>query len=183
MDKKVKTLLKDLEKTQKKFWNIDPQTGLFLKLLIEDRKYKSILEIGTSNGYSAIWMASALKSINGKIHTIESNKKIRYPLATKNIKKSGLSKYINSILGHAPEDIPKTPKMFDMAFFDATKYEHVEYFKTIKNRIKKGGCIITDNMASHEDQLSNYENTIKKTPGWKSYRINIGTGLLVSLKD
>jgi len=182
MYKTTKTLLKDLEKTQKEFWNIGPETGVFLNLFIKERKYKTALEIGTSNAYSSIWIAEALKQNNGKLHTIESNKKTRYPLALKNIKRSGLSKYINPILGHAPEDIPKTPKLFDIAFFDATKHEHLSYFETLKNRIKKGGCIITDNINSHKKDLEKYTKALKSQKNWKSYKIDIGTGLLVSIK-
>ena len=182
MDKKIKKLLKDLEETSKKFWNISPETGLFLNLFIKDRKYKSIIEVGTSNAYSAIWIAEALKQNKGKLHSIESNKKTRYPLALANVKKSGLSKYINLILGHAPEDIPKTPRSFDMAFFDATKYEHLSYFEILKNRINEGGCIITDNINSHEKELGPYIKNISSLKSWRSYRLNIGTGLLISIK-
>ncbi len=183
MDKKIETLLKNLEKTSKKYWNISPETGLFLNLFIKDRKYKSIIEIGTSNAYSAIWIAEALKQNNGKLHTIESNKKTRYPLALTTIKKSGLSRHINLILGHAPEDIPKTPRSFDMAFFDATKYEHLSYFEILKNRINEGGCIVTDNINSHEKELKTYIKTLESLKSWKSYRLNIGTGLLLSIKQ
>ena len=182
MDKKIKTLLKNLEKTSKKFWNISPETGLFLNLFIKDRKYKSIIEIGTSNAYSAIWIAEALKQNSGKLHTIESNKKTRYPLALANIKKSGLSKYINLILGHAPEAIPKTPRFFDMAFFDATKHEHLSYFEVLKSHINKGGCIITDNINSHEKELSEYIKKLNSTQNWSNHKLDIGTGLLISVK-
>ena len=183
MDKKTKELLKELEKSRKVFWNISSETGLFLNLFIKSRKYKTILEIGSSNAYSGIWIADALKDKKGKLHSIESNKKQRYPAALKNIKKSGLSKYINLILGHAPEDIPEQPKFFDMAFFDATKHEHLSYFEALKDRIKKGGCIITDNITSHEKQLEKYLKTVKSTALWKSYKIDVGTGLLISIKS
>ena len=112
---------------------------------------------------------------------MESNKKIRYPLAKENFKKSGL-KNISLILGHAPEDIPTTPKKFDFAFFDATKHEHQDYFEILKNRIKKGGLIITDNVHSHKKALHSYQKTLKSLKPWESTFLNIGTGLLLSRK-
>ncbi len=181
MNKKIRSLLKELEQTREKFWNINPETGAFLNLLIKNRNYKTVLEIGTSNGYSGIWLAEALQHTGGKLHTIESNIKKRYPLAEKNFKKSGLTKYIHQILGHAPEAIPKTPKFFDLAFFDATKYEHIEYFNTLKKRIKPGGMIITDNIHSHPKELATYIKTLQKTPHWHSVELHLGTGLLLSL--
>jgi predicted O-methyltransferase YrrM len=180
--KKIADLLKALEPTQKTYFNISPETGKFLNLLIRERKYKTILEIGASNGYSGIWIAEALSHIDGQLHTIESNEKKRYPLAKENFKLSGLSKYITLILGHAPEDLPNSPKTFDMAFFDATKHEHLSYFKIIGPRIKKGGMIITDNIVSHKDELKSYQNHIQKNPSWNSHIVHVGTGLLISIK-
>ncbi len=176
----MQKLLRALEKTRHTFWNITPETGLFLNILIKDRKYKTILEIGTSNGYSAIWIANALKETNGHLYTIESNLKKRFPLAQANIEKSGLKKLITQILGHAPEAIPKTPKKFDMIFFDATKHEHLSYFDILKNRINKGGLIITDNILSHKKELTPYTKALSKNKNFHSEILDIGTGLMLS---
>lgn len=170
-----------MQKPKQKFWNISVQTGQFLNLLIKDRKYKTVLEIGTSNGYSGLHLGKALKQTGGHLYTMESHKE-RYELACQNFKKSGLNNYITAILGHAPEKIPEAPRRFDMAFFDATKYEHLSYFETVKNRIKKGGVIVTDNINSHHKELANYIKTVKVSKNWISHELNIGTGLLISIK-
>lgn len=181
MDPRLKNLLKSLEKYSKDFWNINKNTGAFLNLLIKDRNIKIALEIGTSNGYSGIWLAEALSHTNGHLYTIESHKD-RHLLAWKNFKKSKLNNFISPILGHAPETIPIYPKYFDLAFFDATKYEHVNYFHALKNRIKKGGLIITDNINSHKKDLLPYIKTVSRSKNWLSIKLDIGTGLLISLK-
>lgn len=181
MNKKISFLLKSLEKTSDKFWNISPQVGQFLNLLIKDRKYKTVLEIGTSNGYSGIWLAEAIKTTRGHLYTIES-KKERFILAKENFKKAGLSRYITQILGHAPEDIAVKPRFFDIAFFDATKYEHPLYFSAISSRLKKGGMIITDNIISHKKELLPYLNLLQKSKNWESVELNIGNGLMVSYR-
>lgn len=175
-------ILKELEKSASQFWNINRATGLFLNLLIKDQKYKTILEIGSSNGYSGIWLADALSTTAGHLYTIESNKKIRYPLAVENFKKSGLNKFVTPILGHAPEDLPKTPKKFDLIFLDATKYEHESYFHALKARIKKGGIIITDNYLSHKKELTPYLKLVQKSPEFKTTILGLGTGIILSIK-
>lgn len=182
MKKQILQLLKSLELTGKTYWNISPATGRFLNLLIKERKYKVVLEIGSSNGYSGIWLAEALSLTQGRLHTMESHKKDRFSLGAENFKKSGLKKHITHILGHAPEDIPKKPKNFDMIFLDATKEEYVEYFAAIKNRLKKGGMIIADNLYSHPKALKDFVKAIKSEPGWKVFQINLGTGLLVGIR-
>lgn len=177
-------LLKSLEKTADKYWNISRETGLFLNLLMRDRKYKTALEIGTSIGYSALHLAEALSQNKGRLYTIESNSKDRYPLAKITFEKAaklGLEN-ITLIPGHAPEDLPKIPKKFDFAFFDATKNEHLSYFKALSPRIKKGGMIITDNIVSHKKELAAYLKHVKEQKTWHSEEIHIGTGLLVSTK-
>ncbi|PKL36448.1 hypothetical protein CVV38_00895 [Candidatus Peregrinibacteria bacterium HGW-Peregrinibacteria-1] len=181
MQQNIKDLLQELESTRETYWNIPPETGRYLNKLIKDRKYKHILEIGTSNGYSAIWIAEALMHNNGTLYTIESHKKLRFNLAKENIARSGLTNIIQ-ILGHAPEDIPLTPKYFDMAFFDATKKEHLNFFKTIENRINLNGMIITDNILSHQEVLTPYIEHLKSLPSWKSQIYPLGTGIMVSEK-
>lgn len=181
MEKSITKLLNKLAKTREKFWNISPETGAFLNTLIRTEKIKTILEIGSSNGYSGIWLAEALSHNKGHLYTIESHKKERYGLALKNFQESGLTN-ITPILGHAPEDLPLTPKKFDLIFLDATKYEHLSYFEALKDRLKIGGLIITDNAISHEKDLKSYKAAVKNLSNWHSNLLNIGTGLFISQK-
>jgi len=182
MNKKILSVLAELEKTRTKFWNISPETGLFLNQLIRFQKIKTILEIGTSNGYSGIWLAEALMETGGHLHTIESNFKKRFDLGTSNFKKAGVSDVITQIKGHAPEAIPSTPKTLDLAFFDATKHEHLEYFHVLENRINKNGMIITDNAISHKKELAPYTKHLQKQKNWSSKLLGVGTGLFISTK-
>lgn len=186
MHPNIQNLLNTLALTRETFWNIHEETGKFLNLLIISQKYKTVLEIGTSNGYSGIWLAEALSHTKGRLYTIESNFKKRFPLATENFKKSGLSKYITQILGHAPEAIPSRtagPKNFDLAFFDATKCEHILYWNTLKNRINKGGAVIADNMISHQKDLKDFMKEVQKDKTFTSVILPLGTGLLVAVKN
>jgi predicted O-methyltransferase YrrM len=184
MNPKIKPLLRELAKTRHLFWNITPETGLFLNQLIRTINAKKVLEIGTSNGYSAIWMAEALQDTGGHLYTIESHKKHRHKEAQKNFAKAGkaISNRITLILGHAPEVIPSSPSTFDLIFLDATKYEHEDYLKAILPRTHKGSIIITDNALSHKKDLKPYRKAANKHPKLQTSLLNIGTGLLISIK-
>lgn len=183
MQEKTKTTLLELEKTASKYWNITREVGQFLNLLIKDRKYKKVLEIGTSTGYSALWIAEALSHNKGHLYTIESHQKERAKLAKENFKKSGLAAHITLIEGHAPEAIPSSPKHFDLIFLDATKYEYPQYFAVLKNRLKKGGMIIADNAESHKKELKEYRKLLENSPNFENFHLKIGSGLMVSIKD
>jgi len=206
MNKRISILLSSLEKTRSTFWNISKETGLFLNQLIRTNNIKTVLEIGTSNGYSGIWLAEAL-SQNAKLaklnrrnasrsttitpktcpttfhlYTIESHKKLRFHLATENFAKANLTHHITQILGHAPDVIPKKPKHFDLIFLDATKYEHIDYLKAILPRTRKGSIIITDNALSHKKELAPYFKKVRSTKSLKTFLLPLGSGLLISVK-
>lgn len=172
----------ELEKTSSVYWNISRDTAIFINSIIKESGYKTVFEIGTSTGYSGLWIAEALSHNKGHLYTMESHAKGRYTLGQENFAKSGLQKYITHILGHAPEDIPENPKKIDLLFLDATKEEYVEHFDALKDRINKGGMIIADNLYSHPIPLKPFVDKIKNTPGWKVYEITMGTGLLVGIK-
>lgn len=182
MKKHVAALLKLLEKDRDKYWNIDPKLGRLLFEIIFDRSYKTVLEIGTSNGYSALWMASALAKNNGRLYTIESHFRERFHLATENFYKAGLQKNIIQILGHAPEVIPKIPRKFDLIFLDATKAEYPLYFNAVKNRLKKGGLLISDNIQSHAKELLPFRKLLARDHRFISTEVSVGGGSLFSFK-
>ena len=194
MNKRIKALLTELKKNSHVFWNISPETGLFLNQLIRLTNAKTILEIGTSNGVSGIWMAEALahrasshalpSHTKGHLYTIESHKRLRYREATKNFAASGLAPYVTQILGHAPEAIPphpEAPRTFDLIFLDATKYEHKDYLKAILPRTHKNSIIITDNALSHKKELAPYVKTVRRLKNFKTFLLPVGTGLLISI--
>ena len=75
-DDTTENVLSELEKTQKQFWNIARVTAEFLYTLIRAEKSKNVLEVGTSNGYSGIWLGKAVKENGGHLTTIEFYDKI-----------------------------------------------------------------------------------------------------------
>lgn len=165
-------------------WIVGPETGRMLHWLVRVLAPETILEIGTSVGYSALWMASALEqNQKGQLWTVESHAE-RYARAQKNIDEAGLRGRIHSVKGHAPEIFQTEecfPKKVDLAFFDATKMEHAAYFEAIYPRLKKGGFLVVDNVLSHrEGEMEAFITALHQDPRLKVVEISVGDGLLIA---
>lgn len=185
MHAKITTVLEKIEKdiaaSENATWNISRETGIFLNTLVRIKKPKRILEIGTSTGYSGIWLAEPLLTLKGELVTIESHDE-RFAIAAEHFKKAGLENVVKQIKGHAPEIFPEIDGNFDMMFFDATKTEHTSYFAACESRLETNGIIVTDNIISHKDELAGYISMVQKKHNFQNSILPIGTGLMISLK-
>jgi len=159
------------------FWIISHDTGEFLNDLIIKNNFKRVLEVGTSIGYSGIWMAEALTHTKGKLYTIESHE-VRFKTAENNFSEAGLTAYIQQLKGHAPD--VAIPDMFDLLFLDATKVEYVSYITAFLFHMKKGGIIVADNALTHEKELAKYKEYIFSSPQLENKLLKIGNGLYFS---
>ena len=183
---KTLNLLSELDKTREDFWNVDNGSANFLSILIKINNSKNALEIGTSNGYSTIWLANALKTTGGKLTTIEFWDN-RLNVAIENFKKAGVENIIESRLGQAVmilEEMAysKNPPLFDFVFIDANKSEYIKYFKLIHPINKKGGIIAADNILSHYKKVEPYVIEITNHKEYQSQLIPMDTGIMVSYK-
>lgn len=173
------------ENEQDSVWIVGPKTGHLLYWLIRVVAPESIVEIGTSVGYSALWMASALEE-NGKgqLWTIESHEQ-RFERAESNFKEAGLTDRILLLKGHAPEIFfdksAPLPEHIDFAFFDATKKDHNEYFDAVYPRMSSGGLIVVDNVLSHRfGQMQDFIDLLHNDSRLKVVEIPVGDGLLIA---
>ena len=118
--------------------------GRLLSLLSKIISPKSVLEIGTYTGYSALCIAEGLDK-NGIIDTIDINEELQ-EIQNKYFKKSGFEKQINQHVGNALDIIPKIDKCFDLVFLDADKENYPEYYDLVIDKIVSGGILIADNV-------------------------------------
>ncbi len=116
----------------------------FLRVLIEIKKPKRILELGTAIGYSAILMANTM-SENCRITTIENYDK-RIPIAKDNFKRAGVEKKVELLEGDALEILQKINEPYDVVFMDAAKAQYLVYLKEIMRLLPVGGILIADNV-------------------------------------
>ncbi len=127
-------------------WNIPEVDGKVLYDLIIQNNYKKAVDIGTSTGHSAIWMAWALSKTGGKLITIETHEG-RYKEALANFKEAGLTEYIDARLADAHELVKKLEGPFDFVFSDADKEWYKNYFVALAPKLEVGGCFTAHNVS------------------------------------
>jgi predicted O-methyltransferase YrrM len=171
IDKKVKTFLEEHSSNWRDM-NVPITDGKVLYDIIVKNGYTNAVEIGTSTGHSAIWIAWALSKTGGKLITIEIDK-TRYLEAKGNFKKAGLSKYIDARLADAHKLVPELPGKYDFVFSDADKYWYKNYFVDMDPKLKVGGCFTAHNVlmrsrgitefVEYIENLKNYTTTIDES--------------------
>ena len=159
--------------------------GRFLSFLSKISKPKSVIEIGTYTGYSALCIAEGLDP-NGVIHTIDNNEELTY-IQNKYFEKSNYRSNIKQYTDDAIEILPKLNITFDFAFIDADKINYINYFEIIIKKMKKGGLIVSDNVlwsgkVLEENSQDEETEMLKKFNSMlkKDKRI---TNLIVPLRD
>lgn len=151
LDEKVELFLEKM-KNRWHDWNVSAQDGEILYNLVLQNQYKRALELGTSTGHSAIWIAWALSKTGGKLITIEIDEG-RYRKALSNFEEAGLNEYIDARNADAHPLVNDLPGTFDFVFIDADKDWYVNYAKALIPKIEPGGCIAAHNV---EDRSSAY---------------------------
>ena len=117
--------------------------GQVLTMLTKMIRPKSILELGTFTGYSAICLAKGLPE-DGKLITIEVDDELE-SLAANYFEKAGVAHLIEQKIGAATELIPSLDQSFDLVFIDADKREYVEYYQLLIEKMQAGAYLIADN--------------------------------------
>jgi len=160
--------------------------GRFLSLLSKISKPKSVIEIGTYTGYSALCIAEGLQP-NGIIHTIDNNEELTY-IQNKYFEKSNYRSNIKQYTGDAIKILPKLKITFDFAFIDADKINYINYFEMIMKKMKKGGLIISDNVLWSGKVLEEKNSQDEETEMLKKFNSMLKkdkriTNLIVPLRD
>lgn len=182
MNKELIETLEKLEKTADDFWNVSHQTGNFMNMLVKVMKAKNVLEIGTSNGYSGLWFAQALKQTGGHLTTIEFWEK-RQCLARANFDYCGFRDVVTFKIGDATEVINNEIEgEFDIVFIDANKSEYLKYFEAVHPLLKKGGVILADNITSHAKKVQPFVDAISNHEEYQAQILDLPDGLLMAYK-
>ena len=172
---KADKILKDIEKVAQQQPRtlpiIGPQKGAVLERFVKEKQPRTILEIGTLVGYSAILMARNLKK--GKIISIEINKK-NADAAKLNIKNSGLPDKIEIINGDALEVIPTLDGPFDLVFIDANKEDYLKYLKAAEPKMAKDAVVVADNTGMFKDRVKDFLEYVRKSGKYKSEMHDFG---------
>ena len=188
----IENKLNELEfaKNHNKYWNITKEQGDFLSKIILEENPKNILEIGTSNGYSTLYLAKNLNEIS-HITTIEVNTE-RFEISKKNFEDCNLNQNITQIKGEITEILNSeildniTNNMnnskFDFIFLDAMQREYLNIIKQLEEKrlLTNNAIIIADNVLSHGN-MSEFKEYMNKNYK-KTSIIDLGGGFLIAKK-
>lgn len=162
--------------------NVPPRDGRLLQMLVRMSGAKNVLEIGTSNGVSAIWMALGLKQTGGRLTTLEIDP-VRAGLARENFTKAGLQDRIELIEGDALEILKTLTGIYDLVFIDAAKRDYKDYLDLIYSRIAKGGIIVAHNAVQSASSMRDYLDHVQNHPELDTVILTTGNdGVALSYK-
>ena len=181
-EKKILGVLKDMYQNQRRgMMNVPQEDGRLLRLLTEAIGARHVVEIGTSNGYSAIWLCLALRSTGGRLVTFEIDP-YRASLARKNFKSAGVEKIITLIEGDAHKEVLKLKEPIDILFLDADKAGYIDYLNKLLPLVRPGGLILAHNM-NYPRPHPEYTKAITSNPNLESIFLNMhAAGIGVTLK-
>jgi caffeoyl-CoA O-methyltransferase len=167
LDEKVRTFLENRKGTWHD-WNIPYSDGKVLYDLVLNNKFKKAIEIGTSTGLSAIWIAWALSKTGGNLITIEIDEG-RHKKALANFKEAGLSEYIDARLADAHDLVKELKGPFDFVFSDADKDWYKNYFISLAPKLEVGGCFTAHNASNTGmEGIREFMDYVKSLPNFKT---------------
>lgn len=179
-EKRALEVLDDIARRQS-YYNVTREDGRLLRVFSESIGAKRVIEIGTSTGYSGIWLALAMRATGGKVVTYEIDKS-RADTAAANFKRAGVDSRIEIVLGDAHAEVPKIQGPVDLVFIDADKEGYLLYLRSLLPKLRPGGLVIADNMQVPAPD-PRYVEAVTSDPQLETLFLNMhATGLGVTLK-
>jgi len=167
-----KRLLDQMDAKSYRFWSVPRKDGEFLHFMVKATRARNVLELGTSHGFSAIWMGLALEETAGRLTTIEIDKE-RYDFARRHVSEAGLSQRITCIKGDAHVELVKLGGPFDFVFLDADKQGQLDYFnKLYPKKLAPGGILAVHNAIRQANSMKNYLEMIHKHPDFDTVTLS-----------
>ena len=162
-----------------RYRNIEPESGRFLSMLIREQQSKNILEIGTSTGYSTLWLAEAARQTQAMITTLEVDAE-RVAQAKQYATEIDLADLINFKVIDAQVYLEAEKEIFDFILLDAERDAYVSYWPHLSRLLKaKGGLLVVDNVISHAAEVEEFIALIQQDPRFIMSIVPIGAGLLM----
>ena len=160
--------------------NLEPDSAELLTMLARIGHARNIVEIGTSNGYSTLWLASAARDNGGTVTTVD----IAPPTdAVANAARAGLESVITFETGDGGEYLAGQPaESVDLLFLDAERPQYPGWWPHPKRVVRPGGVIAIDNVLSHPDEMAPFLALIAGDPSFAGATIAVGKGLHVAVR-
>lgn len=170
------------DRTQKML-NITKDTGEFLTVFIKAAKSRSILEIGTSNGYSTIWLTVGAKYTGGRIITVDFSE-VKAEMAKDNFEKAELTGLIEQVVDDAGNFLENAQAdAYDFIFLDSQRSAYIKWFADIKRIMKRGGTLVVDNALSHKTEMDAFMSHVNGDPDFTTCLLPVGNGQYVAVRE
>jgi predicted O-methyltransferase YrrM len=162
--------------------NITSDTGAFLALLVKATQARRILEIGTSNGYSTLWLADAAAAIGGLVTTVEMAP-AKIALARANFARAGLAGRIDQREGDAGALLAALDdEAFDLVFLDSQRSAYLAWWPDLRRVLRAGGLLVVDNATSHAHEMADFTAQITADGGFATSLVPVGKGEFLAVK-
>ena len=168
----------DLAQTDRadKMLNITRDTGELLAVLVQTRGAQAVLEIGTSNGYSTLWLAEAVARLDGHVTTIERDEAKR-ALAQANFEQAGLAGRITQLAEEAGALLPTLPSAgFPLIFLDSDRRQYRAWWPQLQRLLPPRGLLVVDNAISHREELAEWMAEVAQDPRFVTSLVPVGKG-------
>ncbi|KAA0699930.1 DUF1442 domain-containing protein [Neorhizobium sp. P12A] len=162
---------------------VGPETGQFINILAKSLGKPTILELGTSFGYSGIWLAEAARASSGRLITMELHD-YKSAYARDMAVRAGLAKHIDFRVGDAVKMIAELSHGIDFVLVDLWKDLYLPCLEGFYPKLNPGAIIVADNMIwPGDDYVKQYGVAVRAKPGISSVLLPVGNGLEVSRFD
>ena len=158
--------------------NIEPESAALLALWVRSKCAQQVLEIGTSNGYSTIWLADAVRATGGHVTSIELEA-ARTALAAQHLQQVGLAAQVSLHTTDAADFLNQAQADYDVILLDAERSFYVGYWPDLRRLLtgKTGALLVVDNVLSHAEQVSDFIALVQADANMCSHTVNSGAGL------
>jgi predicted O-methyltransferase YrrM len=161
--------------------NVEPETAELLGVLVRATRARRVLEIGTSNGHSTLWLADAAESTGGRVETLDIDPR-RTELAVDNLERAGLAELVQCRTIGAAQALAEYPDdAWDLVFLDAERPEYAGYWANLRRTLAPVGTIAIDNAVSHAAELTEFNRLLASDRGLTSALVTTGAGLILAV--
>jgi len=144
-------------------WNVRPGDGRFLRIMVAATGAKRVLELGTANGYSGIWIGRGLRDTGGKLTTVEIDA-AKAKEAVANFERVGMSDLVEVKVGDVRQVVPTLTGPFDLIFMDTEKSDYLAQFRLAFGLLKPGGVFLAHNVVLMRDSMGDFLKEIESHP-------------------
>ncbi len=166
-----------------RYRNLEPPTAELLGVLVRATRAQRLLELGTSNGYSTVWLADAAEATGGRLLSVEIDP-VRTALAREHLDALGLADRAELRTEDAARTLSQSPEgAWELIFLDAERPAYAGYLPDLVRSLAPGGVLAVDNVISHEHELVEFTALVEAEPGLIQTVVPVGAGLRLAVRS